>query len=448
MTRATRSTASASTLTSALIATAPISFAAASSFARSRPQMATRAPRCTSRRAVSNPIPEEPPVTSALALSIFMPAFYVPHAPLSVVRRRAAGSPRPRRGGRRGDRAAAAILRLAHRWLRRAGAAERPRRRRPERGRRRPRLPRLWHPRARARRRRALHERPLRAARHGAVAAHVHRRVPRPRGGGAAAAARGRARRGDRQLRRRLPPRRARVGLGRPRPRRRRGHVALPARKGLSDAHRVARRCALRRRLVRRRLHLEHLRADRGAARAARRSAARAAAARHPRHPHAERAVLRALRGAARPPPPPPARRSRRPHRRPRPRQPPRMAAPLRLQRRVARPPRRAARLRRRAPHQQPPHPADAPPPHRHANLLGWPHLYGFSAASLDRLAARHGFDAVRHISSRHIPPTRHRLTATARVEEERAGAAAARLEAALGDVVIGPWFETIFSRS
>jgi SAM-dependent methyltransferase len=83
-----------------------------------------------------------------------------------------------------------------------------------------------------------------------------------------------------------------------------------------------------------------------------------------------------------------------------------------------------------------------------HANLLGWPHLYGFSAASLDRLAARHGFDAVRHISSRHIPPTRHRLTATARVEEERAGAAAARLEAALGDVVIGPWFETIFSRS
>jgi hypothetical protein len=39
--------------------------------------MATRAPRSASSFAVSNPIPEEPPVTSALALSIFMPAFYV-----------------------------------------------------------------------------------------------------------------------------------------------------------------------------------------------------------------------------------------------------------------------------------------------------------------------------------------------------------------------------------
>src|SRR2546423_3012281 len=39
--------------------------------------MATRAPRAASSFAVSNPIPEEPPVTSALALSIFMLAFYV-----------------------------------------------------------------------------------------------------------------------------------------------------------------------------------------------------------------------------------------------------------------------------------------------------------------------------------------------------------------------------------
>ena len=79
-----------------------------------------------------------------------------------------------------------------------------------------------------------------------------------------------------------------------------------------------------------------------------------------------------------------------------------------------------------------------------HANLLGFPHLYGFSAASLDRLAAAHGFTALAHVSSRHIPPTRHRLSATARIEEQRTSDAVAQLEEALGDVVIGPWFETV----
>ena len=83
-----------------------------------------------------------------------------------------------------------------------------------------------------------------------------------------------------------------------------------------------------------------------------------------------------------------------------------------------------------------------------HANLLGWPHLYGFSAASLDRLAMQHGFTPERHVSSRHIPPTRHRLSASARIEEERTNAAVARLEAAFGDVVIGPWFEAAYRRS
>lgn len=79
-----------------------------------------------------------------------------------------------------------------------------------------------------------------------------------------------------------------------------------------------------------------------------------------------------------------------------------------------------------------------------HANLLGFPHLYGFSAASLDRLAAAYGFTPLAHVSSRHIPPTRHRLTATARIEEQRASEAMSRLEAAFGDVVIGPWIETV----
>ena len=59
-----------------------------------------------------------------------------------------------------------------------------------------------------------------------------------------------------------------------------------------------------------------------------------------------------------------------------------------------------------------------------------------------------HGFTPVAHISSRHIPPTRHRLSATARIEEQRVNDAMARLEAAFGDVAIGPWFEATFSRS
>ncbi len=80
-----------------------------------------------------------------------------------------------------------------------------------------------------------------------------------------------------------------------------------------------------------------------------------------------------------------------------------------------------------------------------HASLLGFPHLYGFSAASLDRFAAAHGFTAAAHISSRHIPPTRHRLTATARIEEQRVNDALGRLEAAFGGVVTGPWFEAIY---
>src|SRR2546427_7069748 len=55
---------------------APISFASRSSFDRSRPQMATRAPREINSRAVSNPIPELPPVTRAFADATFMCGFY------------------------------------------------------------------------------------------------------------------------------------------------------------------------------------------------------------------------------------------------------------------------------------------------------------------------------------------------------------------------------------
>ena len=70
-----------------------------------------------------------------------------------------------------------------------------------------------------------------------------------------------------------------------------------------------------------------------------------------------------------------------------------------------------------------------------HANLLGFPHLYGFSAASLQRLAGAHGFTAVDHIRTPHIPPTRHRLSATARIEEERVRDA----------LPMRPWFEALY---
>jgi SAM-dependent methyltransferase len=83
-----------------------------------------------------------------------------------------------------------------------------------------------------------------------------------------------------------------------------------------------------------------------------------------------------------------------------------------------------------------------------HANLLGFPHLYGFSATSLDRLVTAQGFVATAHVSTPHIPPTRHRLAATARIEEDRVNEATAKLEIAFGDVVIGPWIETTFCRS
>lgn len=84
-----------------------------------------------------------------------------------------------------------------------------------------------------------------------------------------------------------------------------------------------------------------------------------------------------------------------------------------------------------------------------HANLLGFPHLYGFSAESLDRLVEPHGFSQAAHVSSRHIPPTRHRLTAAARMEEERASESVTRLETAFGAMaggaIAGPWFEVTY---
>src|SRR4051812_19196220 len=74
-------------LTSARSPCAPIDFAAAIAFASSRPQRTTSAPRSFNSFAISNPIPELPPVTSARMSESFMRRFYVSPAATRGVRR-------------------------------------------------------------------------------------------------------------------------------------------------------------------------------------------------------------------------------------------------------------------------------------------------------------------------------------------------------------------------
>ena len=74
-----------------------------------------------------------------------------------------------------------------------------------------------------------------------------------------------------------------------------------------------------------------------------------------------------------------------------------------------------------------------------HSNLLGLPHLFGYSADSLDRFVTRFGFDVVDHVSDRHIQIEK-RLSGAARREEDAMNDAFARLE-----TVGGPWFEAIY---
>src|SRR4051812_28034683 len=79
-------------LTSARSPCAPIDFAAATAFASSRPQRTTSAPPSFNCFAISNPIPELPPVTSARTSVSFMRRFYVSLA----AARRVGGSARGR----------------------------------------------------------------------------------------------------------------------------------------------------------------------------------------------------------------------------------------------------------------------------------------------------------------------------------------------------------------
>jgi SAM-dependent methyltransferase len=84
-----------------------------------------------------------------------------------------------------------------------------------------------------------------------------------------------------------------------------------------------------------------------------------------------------------------------------------------------------------------------------HANLLGFPHLYGFSAKSLQRFVTRAGFTSLMTISDRHIPPSLSRLNVTAKQEHDRFEATIGELERTIalvdGDAIAGPWFEASY---
>jgi SAM-dependent methyltransferase len=69
-----------------------------------------------------------------------------------------------------------------------------------------------------------------------------------------------------------------------------------------------------------------------------------------------------------------------------------------------------------------------------HSNLLGFPHLFGYTATSLERLLAMHGFTASATRTDRHIDPGIRPMTATARREAAR-----------LRNIVRTSWIEATF---
>ena len=76
-----------------------------------------------------------------------------------------------------------------------------------------------------------------------------------------------------------------------------------------------------------------------------------------------------------------------------------------------------------------------------HANLLGFPHRYGYTTATLDRLMSQHGFAPRAHHGAMHIQPTHKRFTATAKMEEDEMRATLA----ARTDANEWPWFEAVY---
>lgn len=72
------------------------------------------------------------------------------------------------------------------------------------------------------------------------------------------------------------------------------------------------------------------------------------------------------------------------------------------------------------------------------SNLLGFPHRFGFTASSLQRLARECGFELVECRNETYMPTMRERFTATARKEEDD-------VTRALRDSGRAPWIECYF---
>jgi 2-polyprenyl-3-methyl-5-hydroxy-6-metoxy-1,4-benzoquinol methylase len=72
------------------------------------------------------------------------------------------------------------------------------------------------------------------------------------------------------------------------------------------------------------------------------------------------------------------------------------------------------------------------------SNLLGFPHRFGFTASSLERLARECGFELVECRNETYMPTMRERFTATARKEEDD-------VTRALRDSGRAPWIECYF---
>jgi SAM-dependent methyltransferase len=71
-----------------------------------------------------------------------------------------------------------------------------------------------------------------------------------------------------------------------------------------------------------------------------------------------------------------------------------------------------------------------------HANLLGFPHLYGYTPAALHKVVAAHGFIQTRLAGDRHIAPSLRPLNATSQREANRVEAL----------VPLPPWLEATFT--
>jgi len=76
-----------------------------------------------------------------------------------------------------------------------------------------------------------------------------------------------------------------------------------------------------------------------------------------------------------------------------------------------------------------------------HANLLAFPHRYGYTTSTLDRLMTQHRFAAVDHRGDMHIVPTLSRLTVAAKRERDDMSAALAERE----DPNEWPWIECTY---